>query len=427
MLRNNRSIKLMLLMSIILLYSSVLIEASNNIEMVQDSDIVGTPAEICEASTPALDPETREYEQPESVLEEGVDYQAIFCTSAGAIYIELFETATPLTVNNFVFLAESGYYNNTTFHRVIADFMVQGGDPTATGRGGPNYSFQDEFVGYLHFDREGLLAMANSGPNTNGSQFFITTSIPTHLNYVHSIFGEVLDGQENVLAIDIRDPQSSSEPGTSLDTVVIITDPSSVESSYEIPERATQEDAEAAILNIPELAPGLPLEEEPQVLDAGGLVSTLDASIQADAEALFADNDHEFTLSVAHDNVDCSLDQIPFTRIAYQLHAFASTANAINASESDTFEQILLNGAEADSETSETLANGYYIAESSDCDASTIDVVTYWQRGRYLSVAEITLPASEAENADLWLDQIVNRQIYENIFSDLIRPEIWYN
>ncbi|MEL6527834.1 MAG: peptidylprolyl isomerase, partial [Chloroflexota bacterium] len=159
--------------------------------LAQDSDedtgesmeaVAGTPTEICEASTPAEEPVSRDYAQPEQVLEVGVDYRAVFCTSAGAIYIDLLEAYTPETVNNFVFLADEGYYNNTIFHRVIEDFMAQAGDPTGTGTGGPGYQFADEIIGFLAFDRPGLLAMANAGPGTNGSQFFITTAETPWLN-----------------------------------------------------------------------------------------------------------------------------------------------------------------------------------------------------------------------------------------------------
>ncbi|HLU08460.1 MAG TPA: peptidylprolyl isomerase, partial [Oceanobacillus sp.] len=209
-----------------------------------------TQEALCDAAVPAPEPETRSFTAPDEVLEEGVDYRAIFCTEVGPIYIDLFEEFTPLTVNSFVFLAQQGYYNNTTFHRVIEEFMAQGGDPTGTGSGGPGYQFGDEFVGFLHFDRPGWLAMANAGPGTNGSQFFITTVPTPHLNNRHTIFGEVLDGQENVEAIRLRDPQTDSEPGTVLQTVIIVTDPSSVESSYEPPLPATEEQMQADLDNI---------------------------------------------------------------------------------------------------------------------------------------------------------------------------------
>ena len=121
-----------------------------------------TPTELCEQAVPAEGPATREFSTADWVLEEGVDYRAVLCTDAGPVYVDLFEAFTPITVNNFVFLAQNGYYNNTTFHRVIQDFMVQGGDPTGTGTGGPGYQFEDEFVGFLNFDRPGWLAMANA-------------------------------------------------------------------------------------------------------------------------------------------------------------------------------------------------------------------------------------------------------------------------
>ena len=118
--------------------------------------------------------------------------KAIIKTNKGEINLNLFSEAAPVTVLNFVNLANRGYYNDTIFHRVIEDFMAQGGDPTGTGMGGPGYSFGDEvYNGYL-FDKPGYLAMANAGPNTNGSQFFITTVITEWLNNNHTIFGEVV-------------------------------------------------------------------------------------------------------------------------------------------------------------------------------------------------------------------------------------------
>lgn len=118
--------------------------------------------------------------------------KAIIKTNKGEINLNLFSEAAPVTVLNFINLANRGFYNNTIFHRVIEYFMAQGGDPTGTGMGGPGYSFGDEvYNGYL-FDKPGYLAMANAGPNTNGSQFFITTVITEWLNNNHTIFGEVV-------------------------------------------------------------------------------------------------------------------------------------------------------------------------------------------------------------------------------------------
>jgi cyclophilin family peptidyl-prolyl cis-trans isomerase len=126
-----------------------------------------------------------------------------------------------VTVNNFVFLAQQGYYNGTTFHRVLEDFMAQGGDPTGTGMGGPGYQFEDEFSD-LTFDKAGLLAMANSGPNTNGSQFFITYGPTPHLNGLHTIFGQIIEGMDVVNELTRRDPQQNPTfEGDAIATITI--------------------------------------------------------------------------------------------------------------------------------------------------------------------------------------------------------------
>lgn len=131
--------------------------------------------------------------------------QAKIETDKGVILLELFSDAAPITVANFVNLANRGYYDGLTFHRVIADFMIQGGDPDGTGRGGPGYRFEDEFDSALRFDTPGILAMANAGPGTNGSQFFITHVPTPHLNNRHTIFGKVVEGQEVVDSIQMGD------------------------------------------------------------------------------------------------------------------------------------------------------------------------------------------------------------------------------
>ena len=122
-------------------------------------------------------------------------------TTKGTLVLDLFPEDAPITVANFVNLANRKYYDGTVFHRVIADFMVQGGDPTGTGRGGPGYKFEDEFQSGRKFDKKGILAMANAGPGTNGSQFFITHVPTPHLNNNHTIFGEVKEGQDVVDSI----------------------------------------------------------------------------------------------------------------------------------------------------------------------------------------------------------------------------------
>ncbi len=138
---------------------------------------------------------------PAMTLDPESDYVANFRTNQGNFTVKLFAAQTPVTVNNFVFLAQQGFYDGLIFHRVIEGFMIQGGDPTGTGGGGPGYQFQDEIVAGLVFDAPGKLAMANAGPGTNGSQFFITVAATDWLNGNHTIFGEVTEGQNVVNAI----------------------------------------------------------------------------------------------------------------------------------------------------------------------------------------------------------------------------------
>ncbi|TAM11946.1 MAG: peptidylprolyl isomerase [Nevskiaceae bacterium] len=143
------------------------------------------------------------------------DIEILIKTSKGDIRLALFSSAAPVTVANFLNLAQRGYYDGVQFHRVIAGFMMQGGDPTGTGAGGPGYSFEDEFTPELRFDRAGLLAMANRGPATNGSQFFITYVPTPHLNDHHTIFGEVREG---------ADVTQSIRQGDTIDSVTILGD-----------------------------------------------------------------------------------------------------------------------------------------------------------------------------------------------------------
>jgi peptidylprolyl isomerase len=174
----------------------------------------------------ALDPAERvDYfnTPPAMELEEGVDYVARFTTDVGDIVIDLFEEQTPVTVNNFVTLANLGFYDNTLFHRVIEGFMAQGGDPSGTGRGGPGYVFADEIVPELVFDKAGLLAMANAGPGTNGSQFFITFDATDWLNGQHTIFGQVIEGEDLLAEIQLRDPSDPGAPATMVETITIET------------------------------------------------------------------------------------------------------------------------------------------------------------------------------------------------------------
>ena len=161
-------------------------------------------------------------EAPPMSIDPAGSYTAVFATGGGEIRIKLFADAAPVTVNNFVSLARDGFYDQTVFHRVLDEFMAQGGDPTGTGTGGPGYQFQDETAGGPPLDKPGLLAMANSGPNTNGSQFFITFVATEWLTGNHTVFGEVIEGQELVDAIERRDPSFPAGRGQVLESVTII-------------------------------------------------------------------------------------------------------------------------------------------------------------------------------------------------------------
>jgi cyclophilin family peptidyl-prolyl cis-trans isomerase len=152
-------------------------------------------------------------------------YVATLNTSKGDIKIALYADKVPNTVNNFVFLAGQGFYDGTIFHRVIADFMVQGGDPTGTGMGGPGYRFNDEFHSTLKHDKPGVLSMANAGPGTNGSQFFITHVPTAWLDNKHSVFGQVIEGMDVLMSIPERDPRSRNAPAVTLNTVTITEEP----------------------------------------------------------------------------------------------------------------------------------------------------------------------------------------------------------
>jgi len=142
---------------------------------------------------------------PEMQIDPAKTYKAVIETSRGVIEVALSPQHAPKTVNNFVFLAKEGFYDDVSFHRVIKNFMIQGGDPTGTGRGGPGYKFEDEVKENPLKHETGTISMANSGPNTNGSQFFITHSPQPHLNGRHTVFGKVVSGQDVVDAIQQGD------------------------------------------------------------------------------------------------------------------------------------------------------------------------------------------------------------------------------
>lgn len=167
-------------------------------------------------------PQSKQWSKPPAmVIDPKKKYTATLHTDKGEIEVELFAEKTPITVNNFVFLSREGFYDGTIFHRVIADFMAQGGDPTGTGTGGPGYRFKDEFHPSLRHDGPGILSMANAGANTNGSQFFITHKATPWLDNKHAVFGKVTRGMDVLLSIPSRDPQHPASPAVHLNSVTI--------------------------------------------------------------------------------------------------------------------------------------------------------------------------------------------------------------
>ena len=156
---------------------------------------------------------------PEMVIDTAKSYSALVETNRGSFTIELLTDVAPKTVNNFVFLAREGFYNGTTFHRVIPGFVAQGGDPTGTGRGGPGYRFEDELTPTPFV--EGIVGMANAGPNTNGSQFYIMLGDAPHLTNRYTAFGRITEGMDVVQALRPRNPEADREPGDQMVTVTI--------------------------------------------------------------------------------------------------------------------------------------------------------------------------------------------------------------
>jgi cyclophilin family peptidyl-prolyl cis-trans isomerase len=156
---------------------------------------------------------------PDMVIDTNKEYEAIIRTEKGDMRLHLFDDESPLAVNNFVFLSQQGFYDGLTFHRVLEDFMAQGGDPSGTGGAGPGYQFADEVDNGLTFDRRGLLAMANAGPATNGSQFFITFVPTPHLNGLHTIFGEVIEGDA---VLDQIARVAPGQPGDVIERIDIV-------------------------------------------------------------------------------------------------------------------------------------------------------------------------------------------------------------
>lgn len=178
------------------------------------------PSDVAKTITEGGEDTMRFNQPPEMLIDPAKTYAATLITNKGNITIDLDASDAPKTVNNFVFLARQGFYDGVIFHRVIKDFMIQAGDPLGTGTGGPGYMFEDEIVDGKTFDGPGILAMANSGPNTNGSQFFITHAETPWLNGRHTIFGNVTDGMDIVDAIALVETSAGDRP---VDDVIIET------------------------------------------------------------------------------------------------------------------------------------------------------------------------------------------------------------
>jgi cyclophilin family peptidyl-prolyl cis-trans isomerase len=235
-----------LVIILLIVFSLTLIGCQESVVRVTETEIV----KVTEWDSP-----------PAMSIDQEAIYIATLKTEKGDINVELFADRAPVTVNNFVFLAEQGFYDDTTFHRVLTNFMAQGGDPTGTGAGGPGYVFEDEFHPSLRFEEVGFLAMANGGPNTNGSQFFINTVPTPHLTGLHTIFGKVVEGLDVVLSLSLRDPQANPESvGDRLNTVEI----EIVSESMLPPPTPTP------ILIVPEVESGRPLADL-EVIDRANL------------------------------------------------------------------------------------------------------------------------------------------------------------
>jgi cyclophilin family peptidyl-prolyl cis-trans isomerase len=159
---------------------------------------------------------------PELIIDPQRSYEAVIKTDRGEMRFELFAALAPRTVNNFVFLAREGFYDGVIFHRVIPGFMAQTGDPTGTGTGGPGYRFADEFHPDLRHDGPGVLSMANAGPDTNGSQFFITHVATPWLDDRHSVFGRMTEGTEVLMSIPARDPTDAGAATAVIQSIEIL-------------------------------------------------------------------------------------------------------------------------------------------------------------------------------------------------------------
>lgn len=351
-----------------------------------------TPDDLC-SSVRVGEPETRDFDQPEQVLEAGVDYHAIFCTQRGAVYVDLFELYAPVTVNNFVFLAQQGFYNNTVFHRVIPDFMAQGGDPTGTGSGGPGYEFEDEVVPFLGMNSTGWLAMANAGAGTNGSQFFLTRAATNWLHGRHTVFGRILEGQEVVDSLTDREPPTDVA-ADALITVLIVTEPENIETTYTAPEPATGEEALTAIETTIETLfaqSGLSFDElSKETLDLEAAVARFEADAQGIARSLYEAHGLVYDAGGLWVVSECP-DQPDLLGIGYSITDWGSETNAADAINDENLialqEALGFERLEGGEEQFDALGFNTHLAFSrstSDfCDTSGVYARYIFNSGRY--------------------------------------------
>ncbi len=400
-------------------------EATSDVTHAADQQ---TPQQLCDAVGTAKNPENRNFNQAEQVLQLNVDYFAILCTGAGPVFIDLLEKETPITVNNFVFLAQQGYYNNTTFHRVLPNFMAQGGDPTGSGTGDPGYSFIDEIIPSLTFDAPGKLAMANAGPNTNGSQFFITFGPQPTLNGGYTIFGLVVKGQANVNRIKLRDPeQNPTTSGTPLNTVLIITDQTKVLlTDNPLP---TQTDVAKALEGVDTLITtelANTLENIKLSQSTAEVVSDAPEAARKDLETLLTSNNHRYRVSSTLNNKACDISQLSFYFTSYILDAFASGKDAAAAIADPAMEKIALESGYTDKVTSANLTYPYYTTKDTICGKPVVRAMTYWRRGNFIVTTQVAWPI-EAQGIDV-LDQVlaqfVGARLYEPLLTTVLYSEI---
>ena len=337
----------------------------------------------------------------------------------------MYESLTPITVNSFLFLAGEGFYDSTTFHRVIPDFMAQAGDPTGSGRGGPGYRFVDEPVGFLTFARPGLLAMANAGPGTNGSQFFITTAPTPHLNHKHTIFGDVLVGQDVVVSIRERDPSAATEPGETLQTVLIISDPAAVDNSNvaEMEPATPEQVAQTFAAFSGGMPPSLPANEESSgSFSSEQVADTVAADLRDDFLEFAARHGHQYRVSVMLENAACEAS-VYFTSLGYQVDVFADAAAAA-AAMSDEFTGRLL---ASQGFTQDAPGAAVYARSTPTCAGEDgVESVLLYTRGRFLVSIDVLvadqLLAQAGVTGHVVLEDLT-RQI-EPGFGAIFRPEI---